>query len=609
MRRRLLAPLIALFVVCALPALAISNAAYLILFSGVLPAVQTNFLTQPSLPSWLTFSRASNAGMFDSTGAFTYAPNNQVTYSQDLTQWTLSTSGVGSPAVRTFNYTTGPSGQPVTRLQLALNGGTASGDISRVLMNETFPSAGGQIILSFWAKLNTGTSAVIGIQQTQTTSQGSGFTVTNSWAQYYAVKTINGTSTPQFAIGLRGAQTPTQSDSVDLLITDVQSEFVTYETTPRAQNYTSGSVYYGPRFDNTPAVANSPLGLLIEEARTNSLRNSMMVGAVAGSPGTIPTNWVSSGTAGTTQTLAVGTEYGMPYLDWRLNGTTSTTSVTLYFEAQAQIAAAQNQVWTNSFYQRMVAGSQTNITAIQSSIRENNDAGTLQSIGNTTISVSSTFARSSSTRTLVSAGTTKVTSGVTIAFSSGVAIDITLRIYAPQLELGAFATSFIPTYSAALTRAAEVAYGTFPQLNASSGAAIVEVAFVSSAASTVLAESGAGTSFSLLTSTVSTRLRNVVRQGSSRADYNDATNPTIVNGTPIRSGVSWGTPASAMNGSASVLTATPAQSDGANPLVIYLGSRSGTSIWSNIWLRSIGTYSTALPQSALNAKSVVGAPY
>jgi hypothetical protein len=40
---------------------------------------------------------------------------------------------------------------------------------------------------------------------------------------------------------------------------------------------------------NTLCVTNK--GALIEEARTNSIRNNSMQGAVAGSPGTLPTNW------------------------------------------------------------------------------------------------------------------------------------------------------------------------------------------------------------------------------------------------------------------------------------------------------------------------------
>jgi len=49
-----------------------------------------------------------------------------------------------------------------------------------------------------------------------------------------------------------------------------------------------------PRFDHDPITGQS-LGLLIEERRTNGIRNNTFVGAVVGNPGTLPTNWFSYG--------------------------------------------------------------------------------------------------------------------------------------------------------------------------------------------------------------------------------------------------------------------------------------------------------------------------
>ena len=71
-----------------------------------------------------------------------------------------------------------------------------------------------------------------------------------------------------------------------------------------------------------PAITDR--GILIEESRTNQIRNNSMQGAVAGTPGTLPTNWGVSVAGGLTRTVVgTGTENGIEYIDVRVQGTTT----------------------------------------------------------------------------------------------------------------------------------------------------------------------------------------------------------------------------------------------------------------------------------------------
>jgi hypothetical protein len=223
------------------------------------------------------------------------------------------------------------------------------------------------------------------------------------------------------------------------------------------------------RFDYDP-VTLAARGLLIEEQRTNSIRNNTMQGAVAGTPGTLPTNWtVTSGSGnGITRTIVgVGTESGIEYIDIQYAGTAiASGNLSITSALNNQIAAAQNQVWTFSFYAKLVAGSFANTTARTLYLNSYTATGGFDA--NAT-AISTNFPaggptnaalntqRYFNTGTLSSAITTFVNAGFFLTYSAGAAVDFTLRIGLPQLELGAFATSVIPTTTTALTRAADVA--------------------------------------------------------------------------------------------------------------------------------------------------------
>jgi hypothetical protein len=212
-----------------------------------------------------------------------------------------------------------------------------------------------------------------------------------------------------------------------------------------------------PRLDYDPSTL-AALGFLVEESRTNSIRNNTMVGAVAGTPGTLPTNWqrFTSGTAATA-VVGTGTESGITYFDITFSGG-NTDSISFFMDGTTGHAALNGQTWTGSAYYKLTAGSFANCTALQA-VYEANAAGTALANSTTSITTVTGAALSSQriTTTRVNNNASTAEEQLTLQITGTGAFSFTLRIGLPQLELGAFATSVIPTTTTALTRAADVA--------------------------------------------------------------------------------------------------------------------------------------------------------
>ncbi len=205
----------------------------------------------------VTFSRAGNAMHFDKTGKLTYAPNNLLRYTGDLTNgaWNKAnctvTGGVSDPFGGTGAFTitaTGNNGEcyqqyGVLGVQPAL------------------------VISSAWIRRRTGTGAV---DLRQPNNGGAVTTITSEWKRYFKAPLTGDT----FSFYLS-----TSGDAIDVYAP--QYEVVTYQTAPRPYIATGSSSVYEPRFDYDP-VTLLPKGLLMEESRTNSLTE-------------FPTNWNTGG--------------------------------------------------------------------------------------------------------------------------------------------------------------------------------------------------------------------------------------------------------------------------------------------------------------------------
>lgn len=187
---------------------------------------------------------------------------------------------------------------------------------------------------------------------------------------------------------------------------------------------------------------------IVSPTRTNYIRNNSMQGTVAGSSGTLPTNWSGTSSFGalTRTIVGRGLENGIDYIEIRYNGTTNTTTARIIFEAIGQIGALDAQIWTTSAYLSLVAGSWTNVTSIQigvdtyasGSVFINSDLGTITN-------PTSTQNRFSRVSTLSGGTIAFVIPIIRFIWTSGVAVDFTLRVGMPQIELGNGFTDVIRT--------------------------------------------------------------------------------------------------------------------------------------------------------------------
>lgn len=199
---------------------------------------------------------------------------------------------------------------------------------------------------------------------------------------------------------------------------------------------------------------------------TNSIRNNTMVGAVAGTPGTLPTNWSLFDSNGLSRSIVgTGIEDEIFYIDIRFFGSLAAGGgvrrLYFYWDSFTAISVAQRQIWTHSCYAKIVAGSLTGIVDGQLYLVINNGTTIIeaptQSFNYSSLTGPLSECRVFQTDTFINAASAYVQPRIDVNFSNDANdIDFTLRIGMPQLERGPFLTPPIATSNAPASALATV---------------------------------------------------------------------------------------------------------------------------------------------------------
>jgi hypothetical protein len=681
--------------------------------NSICPTASYNFLGATALPSWISFSRAGNATYFNSSGNLFYAPNNQIRNNS------MSGASAGTPGTLPNNWSigglsglsssvigTGTVSQG-TYIDLRVFGTTSSSGTAYIQFESLSQVAAVNAqnwISGSYVSLVSGSISNITQIYLAINMQNSGGTylatlpgsdikgsLTSTPANFQTQQTLN-QATTAYIYPTLNIQFNAGSLAIDVTLRIIlpQLSLVTAaQSTITDMPATTSAAYYGPRFDYNPSTL-AAKGLLLEGARTNSIRNNTMQGAVAGtaratgsgitisrtasatavaamathnfsvgdlvtitgatgtnaseyngtfvvsavvastsfsyvtstsrtdsvtgasvsglSQGTPPTNWVIyfNGVSGLgSSVVGSGTENGINYLEFRVAGLPTGTisqGVQVFVESNTAVPASGSQSWNSSYFLKRSGGTATNVGSFILNIQQLN-TGAFVASNNTTIgSITTTLTRYTGTSSFSASTTTAAYPCVAFGVTTGQAIDITLRIGLPQLELlssfSQTASSAIPTYGSSLTRAADIATitGTPATILASSqGTALVETTQEAATDSANRRLIGSSTQTTLFIIGSGTNIGTGTLFGNTGATWTNQN----------RAALAWSSGGrSIINTGVAVTTDTTAPTWTST---FYLGSVNGGAP-ADGWYSRAAFYNIRLPDTMLSDKVKLGAP-
>jgi hypothetical protein len=420
-------------------------------FGGFGPSLNLNFLSG-TLDPRITFSRPSNATLYDSTGKLTYAPNNLVTYSNDFTTGGWAGGGGASVSGSSATFTTAANSSVYRTINVSVG--------VKYIWSITFSSSTAAGTIRLYDQ-NFG-------MFNQAVSIGTG--VTNVYVAFTATQ-VN----PQFAI-FNGTAIGGDGVARTVTISNMSLSAITYETTPRTQDniITTSAAYYGPRFDYNPSTL-AAQGLLIEEARTNLAlyseqfdnaawtKNACSVSAnsILSPDGTVNADTITENSAN---------DLHVAYQTVTL---AATTAYTVSFLIKAGV--------TNYAMVRVGGGAFSTAPAIKATLTGSGSTSTIEG----PVTSSSITALPNGWYRVLMTFTTAASSGYTPQVGphdNGSSVTYlgngtrSVYVYGAQLEAGSFATSYIPTAASSVARSADTASMT--GTNFSSWFNVVEGTFV-----------------------------------------------------------------------------------------------------------------------------------
>jgi len=440
------------------------------------PALNLDFINNPLDPR-ITFSRGSQATLFDSTGTLVYANNNLVVQSENFgTTWVTTNSSVST------NVTTAPDGTTTAdKLTEALD----VNSVHQVAQTSVTVMSSATYTASVYAKADTrtrvriafivgGTGGVLADANLTSGTIGAASSFGGGTAVTSAIQSVgNG----WFRILITGSGPAGTSGELRCELLDATGNrqyngdgtsglflwgaMLNIGSTVGPYVQTVASAYYAPRFDYNPSTL-AAQGLLIEEQRTNlTLYSEELDNAV----------WVKN-------VVTVSANVGVAP-----NGTTTADKVipliatTAFKELQQNFSSTLGVNYAFSCYVKD-AGYQY--------IQLIGTAGQFGTFAiNYDLQTGTETAFTAGTSTVVSRGITPAGNGwyrvsvVLTAIGTSAAARIGINVipasnsvrsvswasdgtsgilqWGAQLEVGAFATSYIPTTTTALTRNADVA--------------------------------------------------------------------------------------------------------------------------------------------------------